>query len=128
MLFADPAVGGDEFFESLRKALQGALGVELQELPAEHAIVSGRFARGAGCDVSSVRFTRAGARKAGAASGKPALLGLMLNGRLAVVLSRYGVTCPMEGIPTFGQVGLVTDDARRLAANVVLYAIWGADE
>ena len=49
--------------------------------------------------------------------------GIEINGRTAVILSRYGVTCPLEGLPTYGCVGLATDDARRLAANVVLYTI-----
>jgi hypothetical protein len=42
---------------------------------------------------------------------------------VAVVLSRYGITCPVEGHPAYGQESLATDDARRLAANVLLYAV-----
>ena len=52
----------------------------------------------------------------------PEIWQVQIKGRIAVVLSRHGLACPVEGLPTYGCKGLARDDARRLVANVVLYA------
>ena len=118
-LMIDPAVGKVEFFDAASKMLKDAFGPgSLKRLAAGHPLLSGNFADGMGSDVGKAAFTRA----AGKAQSVPELWHVDIDGRAAVVLSRYGLTCPVEGNPTFGQLGLATDDARRLAANVVLYA------
>jgi len=121
-LFADPAAGGEEFCLGFRKLVREAFGRDLQELKADDPLITGRFGGGVGADVSKVGFTRAGRAKAGADRGRPVLHGLRIGGRLAIVLSGYAVTCPMEGLAAYGVVGLSTSDACRLAANVALYA------
>ncbi|HUS47687.1 MAG TPA: DUF4159 domain-containing protein, partial [Phycisphaerae bacterium] len=122
MLFIDPAVGDAEFFEAAKELLADMFGPEsLKALPEDHQIVTGKFAGGMGSDIRRVSYTSAVAEKQPGLQ-KPLLYGVELDGRLAVVLSRYGVTCPLEGGATYGMAGLETDDARRLAANVVLYA------
>ena len=41
------------------------------------------------------------------------------------VLSAHGLTCSIEGNPSWHNVGYHTDDARKLALNVILYAVTG---
>ena len=124
-LFVDPSAGDARFFQSARSALETMFGAEaVQPVPVEHALLTGRFAGGVGTDVRTVRYSKAlAASKPGEQT--PVLWGVEIDGRLAAVLSRYGVTCPLEGHPTYGQMSLTTEDARRLAANVVLYAHTG---
>jgi hypothetical protein len=122
MLFIDPAVGNDEFFAAAWKMLEESFGPgRLKPLPAEHPLITGRFAGGIGSDIRKVGYSPAVAASKPQLH-QPVLYGLELDGRLAVILSRYGITCPLEGGPTFGCMGLARDDARRLAANVALYA------
>ena len=124
-LFVDSTVGKQQFTQAAIAALEATFGADkLKQIPSDHPLITGRFGGGAGCDIREVRYTRTAA---GTVTDKQisGLLGIELGGRLAVILSRYGVTCPAEGLPTYGCVGLATDDARRLAANVVLYAIMG---
>ena len=121
-LFIDPSVGDTEFFLAAKRMLEAMFGPgSVEELPEGHPILTGKVAGGAGADLGKVRYTRAlAAEKPGAQP--PELYHVGVQGRSAVILSRYGVTTPLEGQPSYGCRGLVTDDALRLAANVVLYA------
>ncbi len=124
MLFVDPAVGSEEFLEAARALLVEMFGAAaVKPVPLAHPLITGQFAGGVGSDIRQVTYSPAAAQ-AKPALRQPILWGVEMQGRLAVVLSRYGVTCPLEGYPTYGCQGLSTADARRLAANVVLYALW----
>lgn len=122
MLVIDSAMGRDEFFNSAMAMVQQMLpSSPLQPIALSSPLLTGKFAGGLGSEVVSVHYTRwapAELQKAGA----PRLLSAELDGRPAVVLSRYGITCPMEGHRVYGCMGLQHDDALRLAANLVLYA------
>ncbi|HET6429098.1 MAG TPA: DUF4159 domain-containing protein, partial [Phycisphaerae bacterium] len=120
MLLADSPVGRIESFEASRRMLGEMFGPDaVQVLPKAHPLLTGALAGGVGADVTAPSCTRA----AGGAPQSPVLYHVEIGGRTAVVLSRYGVTCPLEGLPTYGCVGFRPADARRLAANVVLYAL-----
>jgi hypothetical protein len=120
-LFIDSTAGSDAYLESARKLAKEISGADAQELPADHPLLTGKFAGGVGCDVSTVAWSRAAAKKLGAPRGKPGLLGVALNGRAAIVISPYSVSAPLEGGATYGLLSLSVPDARRLAANLVLY-------
>ncbi len=118
MLFADPAAGDAAFFHAMRTTLQDLLGESaVAPLPADHPLRTGAFAGGMGGNVSAPAFTRAVTQPA-----DDALYAATLNGRTVAVLSRYGVTAPLEGLPVYGCAGLAPRHARRLAANIILYA------
>lgn len=117
-LLVDPAIGNEAFFNDAKAMLERMFPGELERADRHSEILSGRFAGGLGTDVTTVRYTRATALK----PALPELWLVEIDRRIAVVLSRYGLTCPVEGLPTYGCKGLVRDDARRLAANVTLYA------
>jgi len=122
-VWMDSAAGRGEFFISARKLLHKAFGEQsLSLVPSPHPLLTGRFGGGVGARVVPLRYNRHVAA-AGKGPG-PQLWAIKADGRLAVILSPYGVTCPLEGNPAYGCLGLRTPDARRLAANVVLYAAW----
>lgn len=119
-LFVDSAAGGEEFLAQASKFLTETFG-PMVDVPADSPLITGKLPVCAGADITSVTFTRALKAKAGQA-GRPSLAAVMMDGRAGVILSRYGVTGPMEGLPIYNGLGLSPQDARRLAANVLLYA------
>ena len=122
MLFIDPAVGRESFFDAARQVVTDMFGqTGLSAMEAGSPLLTGKFAGGVGIDLGKVGYSEAVAARQ-ADLDRPVLLCVKIDGRIAVVLSRYGVTCPVEGHPTYGCEGLTVPDARRLAANVVLYA------
>ncbi|MFW6133191.1 MAG: DUF4159 domain-containing protein [Planctomycetota bacterium] len=130
-LLVDPVSGREAFFNAAEAELEAIFGDgALQRVPFTHPLVTGKFADGMGADASDVSYLPAAAatRRHGAA-GPPELWGIERTGRLAVVLSRYGLAWPIEasgslhGGPGYGCAGLAPADARPLAANVVLYAL-----
>lgn len=118
-LWADACCGRREFDSSFRSLVARAFpGHRFERLPVEHDLFAGR----PGFRIRSVGY------KPAALSEKPDLAapelwGLELDGRLALVYSPYAVGCGLDGHKCFNCRGLLDDDARKLAANVVLYAL-----
>lgn len=122
-LFVDSAVGRDEFANAVGSMLETIFGAGcLQELGPKHPLITGEFGGGLGSDIRKVRYTR-DAGKGQAEKEITGVMGVQVSGRLAVIFSHLGVTCGLEGLPTYGCAGFAPDDARRLAANVILYAL-----
>ncbi len=130
-LFVDPAVGNPKFTADVTALLQAVFGEKnLRRLPAAHGLMTGDFAGGIGNDLTKPdpnrqQFTQALMKELqdNRQPMLPIVMGVDRNDRLAVIFSQYGVSCPLEGVPIYGCRGLATLDARRLACNVVLYAI-----
>ncbi len=117
-LFADACCGRPAFDQSFRTLIRRAFPeVELKRLPADHAMFNGR----PGFDVTRVR------RKAfGNESTEPAppeLWSVELDGRLAVIYSPLAIGCGLDGHRCYNCRGIEDDDARRLAATIVLHAL-----
>ena len=119
-LFIDSAVGGEDFLAQATAFVTETFSKPVN-LPADHPLITGKLPVCAGADITSVAFTRALKAKLGDDT-KPSLAAVIIGNRPAVILSRYGVTGPMEGLPIYNCMGLSAIDARRLAANVLLYA------
>jgi len=118
----DPAMGGKAFFDDAKAMLDKLFGAEsLKRAGADSPILTGQFAGGIGSDVTLARYTTWPGRKAPKRS-LPEVWTVEVSGRIAVVLSRNALACPVEGLPTYGCAGLARDDARRLMTNVLLYA------
>jgi hypothetical protein len=118
-LFADACCGRDKFDASFR-TLTTKLYPEsaLKRIPGDHAIIAGK----PGYDLSRVSY------RPTLAAEQPNLKQVMLEGiehegRLVVVYSKYGFTCGLEDHQCYSCRGLAPDDARRLAVNIVLYAL-----
>ena len=54
-------------------------------------------------------------------TGEPQLEGIELDGRLAVIYSKYDISCALERQTAVACEGYVSDDATKLAINTVLY-------
>jgi hypothetical protein len=46
----------------------------------------------------------------------------MIDGRLAVIYSKYDISCALERQATSACAGYTTEDATRIAVNIVLYS------
>ena len=54
---------------------------------------------------------------------KPLLEGVEIEGRLAVVFSPYDLSCALENQASLECKGYVREDAARIGANILLYAL-----
>ena len=121
ILLADSAMGGTEFYGAVLKMLTDMFGFgSVQGVPPDSPLLTGQFAGGIGADLTSVTYTNAAAARDG--DKTPHLKGVFIDGRLAAVLSPYAVSVPAAEEAAFGCRGLSTADARRLAANAILFA------
>lgn len=90
----------------------------LAPLPADHPIFHGR----PGFDMTTVSYGP-DVRREQPDLNEPRLWGLEIDGRLTLVYSPFALGCGLDGRAFDGCWGLVSEDARRLAANIVLYAL-----
>jgi len=125
-LLIDPAIGGAEF-RAAGLALLGRLFPPgaVKPLPADSPLMTGNFAGGIGADVRKVRLLPGPTTRPTTRPAAPKLWAATVNGRIAAVLSAHGLTCSVEGNPCWENAGYTTEDARRIALNVILYAAAG---
>lgn len=117
-LIADACCGTEPFDSSLRRLLRQMFpDASLEPLPPDHPIVVGK----PGFNVTSVHYSP-DVRRAKPELTTPELWGLRIDGRLVVVYSSYSLGCGLTGPAFDGCWGLASEDARRVAANIVLYA------
>jgi hypothetical protein len=120
VLFVDSAVGRGEFTAAVTRTLVKMFGPDcLKPMQPEHPVLTGEVGGGAGADVVTVELTPGASDK----PSSPALSCVEIDGRAAVIVSKYGVTAPAAGKVPQDCLGVAPADARRLAANIVLYAI-----
>jgi len=118
-LLADACCGRAAFDESFRGLIAEAFpGERFERVPADHPLFRGE---------PGYRVERVGYKPALLAElpelDRPELWGLWLEGRLALVYSPHALGCGLDGHKCFNCRGLLDDDARRLAANIVLYTL-----
>ncbi len=118
-LIAEACCGRPEFDAAFR-ALVARLSPDapLRRLAPDHAI----FAGSQGAALDRVTYSES-LRREQPDLALPELWGVEWNGRLVLVYSPYALGCGVDGHVCHGCRGLVPEDARRLMANVVLYAI-----
>jgi len=90
----------------------------LEELPPDHDLYSGKV----GTRIKQVGYSPA-AKAELPELDQPVLLGLERGGHLVMVFSPYGLADGLDGLRTFGARTVAPDDARRLAINILLYAL-----
>lgn len=118
-LFAEACCGLEPFHTAFRDLVRETLpDATLERLPADHPIFAGQ----PGFDLSAVRYSP-DAQRLRAGQQAPELWGLRLEGRLAVVYSPYSLSCGLSGPVFDGCWGLESEDARHMAANIILYAL-----
>lgn len=125
VLFADACCGAPQFDRSFRAMIaQTFPDAKLKRIPVDHELFSSTI----GHDIRRVerRVPVSGRNakfEARVERGEPFLEGIEINGRLAVVYSKYDISCALERQSTAACRGYVQEDAMKIAVNVVLYAL-----
>jgi hypothetical protein len=124
-LFADACCGIRQFDASFRKLVEQIFGQPLTPIPIEHEL----FHNPLGYDIREVR--RRIPEREGAnvlvqqeSKGAPIVEGIEVNGRYVVVYSKYDLSCALERQTTVSCAGYPTEDAARIAVNIVLYGLY----
>ena len=118
-LMADACCGRKAFDVAFRREMQRVLpGAKLQALQPSHPLYSMQY------KVTSVNYTQAAVvQKKLSNPGPPRLEGIVVDGNLVVVYSRYDLGCGWELKPHPFGVGYESRDAVRLGVNTVMYAV-----
>ena len=124
VLLADSCCGAARFDKSFRRLMAEIYPDHpLKRVPADHEI----FGSDVGHDIKTTRrrvLNRgAGNLQTRIEQGEPFLEGVEVDGRLAVIYSKYDISCALERQSTVACEGYTEDDAFRLAVNMVLYAM-----
>ncbi len=118
-LIADACCGTQPFDGAFRRLVRQMFPeATLQQLPLDHPVFQGR----PGFDVRQVKYSPDVVRTQ-PDRNEPELWGLEIDGRLVTVYSPYSLGCGLTGEAFDGCWGLASEDARRLAANIILYAV-----
>jgi len=117
VLLGDACCGRVTFDAAFRRELARVLpGAKLEPLPLTHPLFSS-LAR-----IATVQYTDF-LKQSKPGFNAPVVEGLTLNGRLAVIYSPYDLGCGWEEIDHPYGRGLAGEDALKLAANTLVYAM-----
>jgi hypothetical protein len=126
-LFADAICGNKEFADSLRAELKSIYpDATFARIPPSHPMFTEEFR---GFNLSSVTLRDPQIRDEGEPllakpiKTTPLLEGLEIDGRIAVVLSPYDISCALEKGASLDCKGYIPADAAKIGANVLLYAL-----
>ena len=125
-LFADACCGEKQFDESFRAVVRELYNRELEPIPLDHAL----FQSDLGHDVREVRRRLplesggGGAVQSEYRVGPPVLEGITdSRGRYVLVYSKYDLSCALERQATVNCAGYASEDAAKIATNIVIYAL-----
>lgn len=126
-IFADAICANKDFAESLRRELKAVFpDANFVRIPPSHPIFTDEFH---GFSLQSVMLRDPQIRAdddpltAKQVKVTPLLEGLEIDGRIAVILSPYDISCALEKGTSLDCKGYAPADAARLAANVLLFAL-----
>ena len=115
LLFADSACGSPSFDAAFRKFLTELLpDHSLIPIPRDDEI----YTRKLGYDLSDVQYTKS----AGGGKDFPQLEGVKVNGRWAVIYSKYDIGCALERHQGLDCKGYSPESALRIASNIVIFS------
>ena len=121
-IFIDAAAGNERGLKTARALVEKMLDEgALVPIELDHPLITGEFGGGIGCDLRHVAY-------APSVTDPPVgvrLLGAEVDGRLAVIVSPYGVTPAIANLPAVGAKTLSPRDARRLGINLLLWSVGG---
>jgi hypothetical protein len=114
-LFADAACGSPAFDAAFRRFVAELMpGNPMVPIPRDDEIYTAKIH----FDLADVQYTKA----AGGGKDLPQLEGVKVNGRWAVIYSKYDIGCALERHQGLDCKGYSYESAMRIAANIVIYA------
>lgn len=126
VLFADSCCGAKPFDKSFREFIAAVFpDKKFERIAISHELFSEKF----GHDTRKLRRRMQETVGETAASSMnvrevdPLLEGIELDGRLAVIYSKYDISCALERQAAGNCEGYLPEDAVKLATNIVLYAM-----
>ena len=124
VLFADACCGSEPFDRSFRRLMAETFpDAPLDRVPPDHEL----FTEEIGFDLSRVRRNApaagGGALDADVVVGEPFLEGVVVNGQVAVVYSKFDISCALERQTTVACAGYLPEDALKIGINVLRYAL-----
>ncbi|OJW05735.1 MAG: prenyltransferase [Planctomycetales bacterium 71-10] len=115
IIFADAACGGAAFDVAFRALMKRMLPDNpLEPIPQDDPI----YTRQVGFDLSQSKFNAG----AGGAVAFPYLEGVKIEGRWAVIYSKFDLGCALERHAAIDCQGYTFESALKIAVNIVLYA------
>lgn len=116
-LFAEAACGGPDFDASFRQLIGEVFPEQaLQRLPLKHPVFRAYYR------IDKVEYSPT-VQQERPGFNEPYLEGLTIDGRTALIYSKYSLGYGIEDAPLLGPRGLTHDSALRLFTNVVIYAM-----
>ena len=125
VLFSDACCGSEPFDRAFRDLMAELFPDRpLERIPPDHELFSEQI----GFDLSRVRRRVPGAVGAGALDadivvGEPFLEGVTVNGQVAVIYSKYDISCALERQTTVACAGYLPEDALKIGINALRYAL-----
>lgn len=125
LLFADACCGSEQFDRSFRDVLRKLYPEQqLDIIPADSEL----FSDAIGHQLQEVTIrqmvqTRNAAMQMRQQKLPPLLEGIEVNGRYAVIYSKYDLSCALENQASLACDGYIEEDAMKIAMNIVLYAM-----
>lgn len=125
-LFADASCGSPSFDQSFRELVRQMFGRDLEAIPFEHELFNSPLAH----DIRQVRRrlpldVRSGSPiQAEYTTGAPVLEAIRdESGRFVLIYSKYDLSCALERQTTVSCAGYASEDAARIATNIVIHAL-----
>jgi len=123
VLFADSCCGSKPFDKSFREFVASLFpDKKLERVAIEHELFSDKFGR----DIRKLkRRMSEGAESGGfvVRDAEPFIEALVIDGRLAVIYSKYDISCALERQAAGNCEGYLPEDAVKLATNIIQYAL-----
>ncbi len=114
-MFADAACGSPAFDAAFRKFVAELLPANpLVPIPRDDELYTAKIHY----DLTDVQYSQA----AGGGKAFPELEGVKVNGRWAVIYSKYDIGCALERNAGIDCKGYSYESAMRIAANIVIYS------
>jgi len=120
-IFGDAICGDQSFNESFKQEmLQIVAAGQWESIAPEDWIYSPRFG---GYQIDQVRMRLPQQEPGGWITTEPKLEGLRYDDRYRVIFSPFDISCALESGSSASCYGYSTEDAGRIAANILLYAL-----
>ncbi|HUS47240.1 MAG TPA: DUF4159 domain-containing protein [Phycisphaerae bacterium] len=121
ILVADSCCGRKQFDASFRAMVKQIFpDTPFKALPGDHPIYTGRI----GLPLGELHYRKILADElASRGTTRPPLEAVTIDGRTAILYSKYDWTCALEGDNPYSCRGYIDEDGRKLALNIILYAI-----